>query len=554
MIADLRNGKIFLPTNNDTYVIKDQISAIPTARWNAGARAWTYEPSPFVLMELSRIGVDADSTLTDLSKKVVLAREAKLVKTSGSLPAIPKTKLSPWHHQLVGYHFADKLDASGLFLDMGCGKTKVAIDLITNSQVNAVLIMCPKYVVDNWQLEFGKHAVTPFAVFAGTTGSTAKRLELATKQLAISKASRTPFVMVVNYDAIIRANIADFIKSTLWDYLILDEGHRLKAPGSKRSMSVYKDIRPLCGKAIALTGTPMPRDRLDAYGLYRALDKGIFGSSFVKFRTKYADVDEYGRPRLWKNETEFLERFFSIAYRVEADEVLDLPDATEIDIRFMLGARERRIYDEMEEDLIAEYVGGKVTAANGAVKTGKVRQIANGFISDDGNVIDLGDSKIQALAGLLQDIGELEPFVVFCVYHADMNKVERLLTKLKITYSEVSGRAKDAELEEWKNGQTTALVAQIDSIKEGVDCTRSHYGIFYSRQYTPGAMQQAHRRLNRPGQTKPVTYYNLVAVNTVDVAIGRVLKSRQKDTNFVLGSDKNEVAELMENIIHDRGL
>ena len=64
-----------------------------------------------------------------------------------------------WQNQEEAYQFAMSRPSVMLAMDMGTGKTKVAIDVsMDRVDVQRVLVVCPKAVLDVWPKELKKHA------------------------------------------------------------------------------------------------------------------------------------------------------------------------------------------------------------------------------------------------------------------------------------------------------------------------------------------------------------------------------------------------------------
>ena len=65
-----------------------------------------------------------------------------------------KFKTEPYAHQLHALGASHNKENYALFMEMGTGKSKVAIDtmgiLYTDGRINAALIISPKGVYDNW--------------------------------------------------------------------------------------------------------------------------------------------------------------------------------------------------------------------------------------------------------------------------------------------------------------------------------------------------------------------------------------------------------------------
>ncbi len=65
-----------------------------------------------------------------------------------------KFKTKPYEHQLDALMASHDKDEYALFMEMGCGKSKVVIDnfasLYATAKIYNVLIVAPKGVYDNW--------------------------------------------------------------------------------------------------------------------------------------------------------------------------------------------------------------------------------------------------------------------------------------------------------------------------------------------------------------------------------------------------------------------
>ena len=63
-------------------------------------------------------------------------------------------KTEPYQHQLEALNISYDKEEFALFMEMGCGKSKVVIDnfvhLYREEKINGVLILAPKGVYDTW--------------------------------------------------------------------------------------------------------------------------------------------------------------------------------------------------------------------------------------------------------------------------------------------------------------------------------------------------------------------------------------------------------------------
>lgn len=368
---------------------------------------------------------------------------------------------------------------------------------------------------------------SPVLLTQGPTKRRAARL-----RQAVELAGATPVVAVCNYDAVWQGELAKTVAAVPWSWLILDESHRAKAPQGRASKwlaalaAKHASARRLC-----LTGTPMPNGPLDMFGQMRFLAPEVFGSSYVRFRARYADVNPMfpSQVRRWLRQDEFARVTDPFVFKLATEDVIDLPEETHQRITVDLSPATRRFYAELERELTSEIAAGVVTCDNALARTIRLRQATSGFARADGaalpTLIDGMPAKRQALRDWLEDVDRAEPLVVFYVFSSDAREIEALCRETGRRYSEVSGSRK--ELAEWKEARTDVIGVQIRSGAEGIDLTRAAHAVFYSVDWSPGIYEQALRRLRRPGQQAATChYYHLVARDTIDEAVYHALTNK----------------------------
>jgi SNF2 family DNA or RNA helicase len=104
--------------------------------------------------------------------------------------------------------------------------------------------------------------------------------------------------------------------------------------------------------------------------------------------------------------------------------------------------------------------------------------------------------------------------VVFCVFKHDLDVIRDVTLKAKRKYFELSGRANTKE--EWDKTEGAVIGVQIQAGSEGVDLTKAHHAIYYSIPHSLAQYRQSMARLYRPGQEHQVSFYHLVAEDTVE--------------------------------------
>ncbi len=122
--------------------------------------------------------------------------------------------------------------------------------------------------------------------------------------------------------------------------------------------------------------------------------------------------------------------------------------------------------------------------------------------------------------------------VVFVRFRPDIDDLIEVIRDSSRTVSEMSGKVN--QLQEWKAGRTDVLVAQIQAVKEGVDLTRSAFGIFHSTGISLGDYLQCRKRLHRPPQARMVRFVHILATGTKDVTTMWALQQRKQVIKTVL--------------------
>jgi hypothetical protein len=110
---------------------------------------------------------------------------------------------------------------------------------------------------------------------------------------------------------------------------------------------------------------------------------------------------------------------------VEDTKASSLPPIEYRTVRFDMAGWSRVFYDEMKADLVAKLPeGGEIEAANQAVKSGKLRQIASGFTySETGCAHHLDFERVQALGRVLT-LAPADKTVIFYEYTEQLTHLQ----------------------------------------------------------------------------------------------------------------------------------
>lgn len=452
-----------------------------------------------------------------------------------------------WTHQQEAIAWADGRRDVLLWLGMGCGKTRVALEIIKRAMLagsfRRILVGCPKAVIPAWakQAAMWLPEIRVVLLDRGTSADKGR-------QIVAAMADTSPVIIVGNYESLWRIKE---IEKVSWDCFVWDEVHRLKSPSGAASKWAAK----LCKKnpntkRIGLSGTLLAHSPLDAYGTWRAVESPecqTFGQSYTLFKATYA-VTNPNVPGMvigWRNREQFAAKVAATTFHRKSEDVLDLPPIHHVEVPVEMTAKEGKVYVQLEREFCAEVDGGYITPQNAMVGLLRMLQATSGYMKlDDKTVaqqIDEVPSKRAAFAEMLEDMPEDEPLVVFCRFRSDIDSVLHVCTQLGRTVSELSGRVDS--LADWQAGKTAVLVAQIQSGGIGIDLTRAAVGVFYSLGHSLSEWLQAIARLHRPGQQRNTRFFSLVAQlhgkTTADGRVYQALSERKEVIDVIVGSYRN---------------
>ncbi len=420
---------------------------------------------------------------------------------------------------------------------MGIGKTRIAIEIANRlaaiKRVTNVLVVCPKSVIGVWESQYlqyggGTLRLMPFKV--GTTK----------KKAAMIRTALPGYMAVFNYEAIWREPLAKALRLERWDMIIMDEVHRIKAPGSKVSRFAHSlTWRNPNAVLLGLSGTPFPNGPMDAYGVFRFIDDSLFGTRFVDFRERYAVMGGFQGYEVkgYQNMDEFDQKIASRTIKIESN-VVDFPGVIDQDVPILLPAKARKAYAQMEREfyLWLHEQDKNAIAVNAAAKIMKLQQITSGFVRS----IDLIDVPLHTeKLGALEDIidGTDEPIVIFCRFVFEISMIREMLEKRNIPI---------VSHEDFVAGKSRVFMAQIQSHSEGIDLTRCgdrqcRRAVYYSIGYvSPALYLQSRARIHRPGQKQTVIYHHLIATNTIDEKVYECFDRKADLVKSIMSQVKKE--------------
>ena len=444
-------------------------------------------------------------------------------------------KFKAHQYQEAAIDFILDKPAAGLFLDMGLGKTIItltAIEELKNNyfDINKVLVIAPKRVAeDTWTTEHRK--------WDHLTGLKVTRI-MGTPKQRIQSLKEDADVYIITRDNI--AWLVDELgKNWSFDTVIIDELSSFKSNQSKRFKKL-RTVRPLIKRIIGLTGTPAPNGYEDLWSQIYLLDRGErLGKTITQFRTTYFNTlprNGYSEYKLKDGAKEIIDsRIKDICISMKAKDYLNLKEPLYINRTAKLTASEYKTYKTMERDAVLELEDGDITALNAAAVTNKLLQLANGAAyADDRSIIKIHDGKLEVLDELIEE-AQSDPVLVFYNYKHDKSRIlER--------YKEVRVLETETDIKDWNEKKIKILLAHPASAGHGLNLQGGgSIIIWFGLTWSLELYQQANARLHRQGQTEAVRIYHIIAENTVDERVLKVLQGKNMRQEELLRELKAEL-------------
>lgn len=457
-------------------------------------------------------------------------------------------KRDPREHQLKALQSSLTKSYYALLMDRGTGKTKVCIDsfslLYKEDQINAVLIIAPNEVHRRWITEHlpkDLHSDLKAVSVVWDSSKSSKKYYAELKKL-LDPRNNSLKIFSINVEGIIFEKARLFLRKYLKEnrvFTIIDESTRIKTPGVKRTKAAI-GIGKLSKYRRILTGNEITNSPFDVYSQYRFLNPNFWGGmSFFLFKHNFGEFREEYTYRKGKKVTyEALVKYQNMAdlkkavepfsFRAKKAECLDLPPKIYETIPVEMNKDQRRLYDELKEELFTIYKDQDVEVINKISLTTRHRQITGGFFPKSNQ--EIGDNpKIKALLYDLEDVDE-EAIIIWACFSAEIEALYKALKKLSdktvMFYGKTSRKDRLEYIDAFQRGEIRFFIANPEVAGTGLNLQRSTLHYFYSNSFKPEPRWQAEDRSHRDGQHWPVLYKDLVCVNSIDETVVEALKSK----------------------------
>ena len=404
-------------------------------------------------------------------------------------------------YQSIAADFLYEHDRAMILAPVGAGKTAITLtamrEMLRDGHATRFLVLAPKRVAEHvWEEERQKWAPEiTMAVAVGTAKQRAAALRADVQ------------VVVTNYENLPTGG---------FDAVVFDELTRLKNPSGQRFKLLEKFLKSV-NIRWGLTGSFTSNGLEDVFGQCKIIDTALLGRTKGAFQQQYfiqinKEFNQW-EPRAGSLE-QVMERIKPATFLLES---YTLPDLNVVEVRCRMDLAK---YKQMKKDMVLEFPDARAIAVNAGVVTGKLQQMASGFVYADGAPQWMSPHKFDALDDLLAENQRANTLIAYSF------KAE--LAELKRRYPKAQTLDDAGAIERWNKGQIELLLVHPKSAGHGLNL--QHGGckiVFLSLPWSLELYEQTIGRLHRSGQANPVWVYLMITDKTVDEKIWKALKDKR---------------------------
>lgn len=388
-----------------------------------------------------------------------------------------------------------RLKVGALFMEMGTGKTKVALDLAASKahKCDLFLYICPCSVKNEAEAEHQKWQPSlPLTIVGSESIGMSDRIFMETLEK---------------------------VKTAKRAFIILDESLKIKNKEAKTTQRILQ-IGAFSEYRLILNGTPISKNCLDLYTQFRFLSPKIFPESFYHFKYKYCEFftkgEMKGRVKKQHNIPHLISRV--------APYIFDAKLELEISAFYRLRTYQMD-YDEVEEyDYIKEMMLQELDMSFDTSFFALASKLQN-YYSGCG-------SKIAALHSLLASIPD--KVIVFCKFLSCIPE-----GSLHIT-GDMKTEERKAAIEKFRDSERVLYIT-YGCGAFGLNLQFCRNIIFADGTFNYAERAQAEARIYRLGQERDVTYYEL---KNESVGLEKLIFASLDKKEDMLAGVKREINKL----------
>jgi SNF2 family DNA or RNA helicase len=432
-----------------------------------------------------------------------------------------KFKTSLQKHQNKAVEKLIKIKIGALYMEMGTGKTRTALELIHQrleaGKVNHVLWLCPCSIKSTIEAEISKHVDgdMPVTIAGIESLSSSDRLYCDLLELVTNK------------------NV----------YMIVDESNLVKNFFAIRSRRIT-EIAKLCQYKLILNGTPISKNEKDLFAQWYILDWRILGyQSFWSFARNHLEYDEKirGKVRRVLNVDYLVRKIAPYTYQVKKEECLTLPDKHYSTSYFSMTREQADHYEYVKDEflmLVDEFKPSTIyrlfTACQHVISGNKIVSDYHKPIKAVPMFSPADNPRIQDLQQLISG-RNADKIIIWCKYTREIKDIEKILLDEYGTgsavafYGEIPKRKRAEAIKLFENS-ARFFIANKTCAGYGLNLQFCNNVIYYSHDWDWATRAQSEDRVHRMGQEHTVNITDICCYDSID---GRILKCLYRKEQMV---------------------
>lgn len=478
-----------------------------------------------------------------------------------------KFNVKPYDHQLDTWDATKDNKYWAYLFDMGTGKSKLLLDvtgyMYDQGWIDALMIFANKGSYINWPDEhIPEHLPNHIDYEIATWRSGALVGEVLAMEDLFRSQTMALKIFVMNIEALSKKKNSKGLAAAMkfcqlhHTMSVIDESTTIKNPKANRTKNAWK-IRDVSVARRILTGSLVDNKPLDAWAQFQFLENGILDhTSYYSFRAEYAYLEDMQNDRRkfkivvgYKN----LGRLRSVITRygtiVNSEDCLDLPPQVYEKYYVELTEEQWRIYRPLKQKLMAEIQeGALITVKIVLTKILRLQQLVCGYLKDDDGIVHhIPHNRLEALDAVLEEVrGKV---IIWSPFRHDIEEVYDHLVEsygaeaVAKYYGETSQEDRIKAKKALKRGVKSKLRFLVGNPSVGgygLNLTGANTVIYYANSYDAEKRNQSEKRAHRIGQTKTVTYIDIIAKKTVDEKAIKVLTNKKSLSNMITATNWKE--------------
>lgn len=413
---------------------------------------------------------------------------------------------------------------AALLADMGTGKTAIVLMVIKvlkdqGKLESPVLVTTTKRIATIvWPDEIAK-----WDQFKGLN------YRVLHGRQKITRATEDADIHLINNEGLRWADKSGILSN--YNILVIDELSKFKNWSSGRT-KILKPHLPHFSRRYGLTGTPTPKSMMDLFSEMYMIDQGrSLGRYVTHYRNKYFVDRGWGTYPDWQlregAEDQIYERVSPQCYRLDCQDVLDMPPLMCNDVRVDIPSKYQRLSIEALAGMDLDM------PLNGAGAYMASRRFAGGVV--EGDVVH--SAKIDVLKDIIEELRGKPVLVAY--YYRDEGDMLRDTFECPLIDGRTSTAATRDIVYRWNRGEIPVLAGQPAAMGHGLNM--QHGGndiVWYSLTDNQDDYNQMIARVYRQGVNGAVRVHRLIAKGTVDVAMAKALESKTNAQKALLDAIK----------------